>query len=165
MNKDKQIDKLQETLDTANQTIADVSKKLEELKADKGLDFREWHKENEHNIISISDIMINVCGGGILGNKTHYHEVMRIQAEQIIKQHWKRIIGDYVPDWESTNFDKLDIWYKSNDVIFSASCMSQQFPDWFYAPLSMESEIKAEIERMKNLYGVDVVKYYLTGRF
>jgi hypothetical protein len=60
MNNDKQINKLQETLDTANQTIADVSKKLEELKADKGFDFREWHEEDSYTTSAMDAMMNNI---------------------------------------------------------------------------------------------------------
>jgi hypothetical protein len=91
---------------------------------------------------------------------------MRVQAEQIIKQHWKRIIGDYVPDWRDDAY-KVEMYYNhdTDKVNYQSYSSYQQHPEWFYFPEKMKDEIKAEIERMKNLYNVDVVKYYLTGRF
>jgi hypothetical protein len=148
----------------------ELGEEIEKLKKEKdGFDFREWYDclVCEGNVGQHSfDVFAN--NHWFDGYKTEEEAIEannRRVAEYIISEHFKRIVGDWKPDWSYNIQWKyfLYYYYENNKIEIDYHSDIRYYPNWFYFPKDKKDEILAEVERMKTLYGVDIVKYYLTG--
>ena len=88
-------------------------------------------------------------------------------AEECIKKHFEQIVGDWVPDWECDIRAKYYFVYQTNEkkLIINSRFTTKHFPSWCYFPDYKQGDIMEEVERMKTIYGKDIVKMYLTDTY
>jgi len=86
-------------------------------------------------------------------------------AEYIIRKHFEQIVGDWVPDWEESSPATLFWGHRSKDIQSESRGVRQFNPNWLYFPANKADEILAEVERMKIIYGKDIVTMYLTDTY
>lgn len=164
-NKLKELEAKQKEALKAVEKIGEEIKKLK--KEQSGFDFMEWYNEERSFDCNDNQTLIN--------NNFFYNTYEskdkcieannRRVAEYIISEHFKRIVGDWKPNWSNVNQDKYHLFYNydGNCIDIREMYIYKYLPNWFYFPEDKIEEIIAEVEHMKTLYGVDIVKYYLTG--